>query len=275
MKNQLVIMLILSVLTFSSCKKEGCMDENAINYNDKAKKDDGSCQFTDTEQESGKVIVSLEHQWGDNTTNFQLETEYIHATTGDTLEFTKLMYFISNLKLKRQDGTWWSHPESYFLVDLANTSSTQLNLEGVPLGNYTEVSYIMGVDSLRNVSGAQTGALSTTSGMFWSWNSGYIMVKAEGLSPQASMGGAFTYHLGGFAGANNIVTLKNATFGAETLNVTKSSNSKIYLSVDPSKLFTTIGSVNNVGMIHSPGANSLTMATDFYNSGVTFNMIQN
>lgn len=36
-------MLSLAVLTFGSCKKEGCTDATAKNYNESAKKDDGSC----------------------------------------------------------------------------------------------------------------------------------------------------------------------------------------------------------------------------------------
>jgi hypothetical protein len=34
-----------AITTFSSCKKKGCMDSSAINYNSKAKKDDGSCLY--------------------------------------------------------------------------------------------------------------------------------------------------------------------------------------------------------------------------------------
>ena len=37
--------LICTVLVISSCKKKGCTDENALNYNSEAKKDDGSCTF--------------------------------------------------------------------------------------------------------------------------------------------------------------------------------------------------------------------------------------
>ena len=44
---KLGMMLVTASLTLGtvSCKKEGCTDETATNYNDKAKKDDGSCVF--------------------------------------------------------------------------------------------------------------------------------------------------------------------------------------------------------------------------------------
>ena len=34
-----------TAVAVSSCKKEGCTDENALNYNDKAKKDNGTCVY--------------------------------------------------------------------------------------------------------------------------------------------------------------------------------------------------------------------------------------
>ena len=47
MKKLLFIALV--GLAVVSCKKEGCMDENATNYNADAKKDDGSCTFASIE----------------------------------------------------------------------------------------------------------------------------------------------------------------------------------------------------------------------------------
>lgn len=44
-------MIALSALligTATSCKKKGCMDPSAVNYNSEAKKDDGTCKYTPT-----------------------------------------------------------------------------------------------------------------------------------------------------------------------------------------------------------------------------------
>jgi hypothetical protein len=43
-KLSLAVMLF-SAVAFTSCKKKGCMDEAAVNYDEKAKKDDGSCNY--------------------------------------------------------------------------------------------------------------------------------------------------------------------------------------------------------------------------------------
>lgn len=44
-KHLLLIGVILSTTTFVGCKKEGCTDINATNYDSEAKDDDGSCRF--------------------------------------------------------------------------------------------------------------------------------------------------------------------------------------------------------------------------------------
>ena len=66
-------------------------------------------------------------------------------------------------------------------------------------GTYNAISVLLGVDSARNVSGVQSGALDPVKGMFWTWNSGYIYTKLEGTSPSSSqVNGKFEYHIGGF-----------------------------------------------------------------------------
>lgn len=50
MKTKFLSIAILAAMTIgvSSCKKEGCVDSTATNYNEKAKKDDGSCKYDPT-----------------------------------------------------------------------------------------------------------------------------------------------------------------------------------------------------------------------------------
>lgn len=265
MKTKLLLLpvIIIGALTLASCKKEGCTNPGAINYNEEAEKDDGTCEFL-TE---GTVTVEMSHVWGMSQAQFALNTQLIHPMTNDTLTYSTFRYYISNFELKSTDGTWWKHPESYFLVDASDASSMNLSITGVPEGSYTDIRYVMGVDSTRNVSGAQTGALSTSNGMFWSWNTGYIMVKAEGSSPNSGSGN-FTYHLGGFSGTNNIVTTKEHSFGG-TLSVTATGSPTVKMSANAARMFHNYGSVSNGAMVHMPGASAVSLAGGFY-GGVNF-----
>ncbi len=236
-----------------------------------------SCKKEDPEPtfvaaESGIVKVNFAHKWVTESSNFTLNAEYIHPATDDTMVFTTLKYYVSNLKLKKSDGSWWSHPESYFLVDLTNPASAELEMSGVPLGQYTDMEFTLGIDSLRNVSGAQTGALSISNNMFWSWNSGYIMLKAEGTSGNSATG-SYAFHLGGFTGANNVVSTRQVAFNI-SLNVATAHQSEVHMLVYPDMLWANAAGLGTVNAIHMPGANAKVMANDFAN-GIMFSHIHN
>lgn len=216
----------------------------------------------DTSAEStGEFNIDFSYVWGMNMSEFNLNDTLIHPMTGDTMLFNKFMYYVSNIKLTKDDGSVWAETESYHLVDLNNPSSLSLNISGIPVGNYTNMELTFGVDSTRNVSGAQTGALDVTNGMFWSWNTGYIMLKAEGISPNA-VDGTFAYHLGGFTGDNSVVTTRDFAL-TSNLVVEDGHSHTINLKANPAKLFHTYGSVSN-GSFHMPGENAKMMADDFY-----------
>lgn len=250
MKNlYIAIALIAATLTISSCKKD-----------DK-----------DTATTTGTVEIHMAHRWGMGEDNFLLNMELIHPMTQDTMTFTTFKYYVSNIKLKKADGTWYVHPESYFLVDLATAGSEILSIPNVPTAEYTDMEYTMGVDSLRNVSGAQSGALAVANNMFWSWNSGYILVKAEGTSPN-STSGSFAFHLGGFMGNNNIVTLKSVNFSGNSLTVASGKTSEVHFNVNPSKLWLNASSMATSNSIMMPGVAGTIMATDFY-GGIEFDHI--
>jgi hypothetical protein len=48
MKKITTVVLMISALAFTSCKKEGCTDEKASNHTDGANKDDGTCKYAAT-----------------------------------------------------------------------------------------------------------------------------------------------------------------------------------------------------------------------------------
>ena len=62
-----------------------------------------------------------------------------------------------------------------------------------------------------NTSGAHSGALDPSNGMFWSWQSGYINFKIEGLSPSCvTRKNKFQFHIGGYQAPHN--TLRRLSF---------------------------------------------------------------
>ncbi len=93
-------------------------------------------------------------------------------------------YYISHIKLTYTSGEQYEVKEGPHLISEADSLSKTVSFTA-PAGTITTVSFLLGIDSLTNVSGVQTGDLDPAKGMFWVWNTGYIMAKLEGTSPQS------------------------------------------------------------------------------------------
>lgn len=196
----------------------------------------------------------------------KLDSVTYQTGAGESIAISKFNYYISNVKLKTADGKVFAEEESYHLVMADKASSGHFHLEGVPVGTYTTLSFLVGVDSARNTSGAQTGALDAQNGMFWSWNTGYIMAKLEGVSPQStSPGNKVQYHIGGFKGENK--GIREVTLAlANPLVIENGKEGTIEIKADALKWFTP----NEIKMaesseIMSPSSTSKKIADNYAN----------
>lgn len=121
---------------------------------------------------------------------------------GEKYNVTKLRYYISNIRLA--ENAAFQNEENYYLIDVAKETGFTLNIKE---GKYSEMKFLLGVDSLRNFSGAQTGALDPMNDMFWTWNSGYVMFKLEGYSDSSSAtNNKLEHHVGGYRFGNQVAT---------------------------------------------------------------------
>lgn len=60
MKQTLLWLFVgVGIMTFTACKKKGCTDNGAVNFNSKAKKDDGSCLYKPTIKLNGAASVTI------------------------------------------------------------------------------------------------------------------------------------------------------------------------------------------------------------------------
>ncbi len=161
---------------------------------------------------------------------------------GEPLTITKFAYYISNVKFLNSNGQPVTLTPEYYLVNEADPSSRQLVMD-VPAGKYRAVEFLLGVDSTRNVSGIQSGALDPANGMFWSWNTGYIFAKLEGKSavspaPLSNV----TFHIGGFKTGESALQNILLNFPV-TLDVKNSSDSHIFLSAETNAWFNAVHDV--------------------------------
>lgn len=180
--------------------------------------------------EKAKLYIHIKHVAG--LAPLQLDSVYYKNELGQTFTVSRFRYYLSNIKLKTATGKEAGLP-GYFLVDEADNDSKSLTLSDVPVGNYSSVSFIIGVDSLHNCSGAQSGALDPVNGMFWTWNTGYIFLKLEGhADPSLSPGHIFEYHIGGYAAPNNCIRRVTLNFGPKGLSISDHKDNHIALKAD-------------------------------------------
>jgi hypothetical protein len=155
---------------------------------------------------------------------------------GDPIIINVFKYYLSNFSVVYDNNSEAKLADTYFLIDEASATSKSISLT-IPAGNVKALRYWIGVDSARNVSGVQTGALDPANAMFWTWNSGYIFAKMEGrsfVSPAPLQ--AVTYHIGGFRTGQNALRQVSIPF-ATPLPITAGSNYTIVLRADAMKWF--------------------------------------
>lgn len=211
-----------------------------------------SCSDDDNTN-SGPITIHFDNVVG--TANLQLNTTdmpYENANA-ESYKVTWLTYYVSNIKLKKTDGTFYEDPVNsdgsagYYLIDEADAESQEVTLSNVPAGEYSEITFTIGVDASQVDQGAQTGALDPAKGLFWSWNSGYIFVALEGASPVSTEAdNVFQYHIGGYkddAASNQVnnVTMITLSFNGDTAPVRNAHEPEVHLLFDVNKLLNGAG----------------------------------
>lgn len=240
---QYILVLVAFTFGIMACEESDTIDPNATN----------------------DLALEFENVVGDKA--LMLDDATYKNANGDEFTVSEFNYYVSNFKLKKTDGTIVTLPkdDNYFLIQESKTASKIITLKNVPAGDYAEVSFVIGVDSLKSVSPVEerVGALAEGNGMYWRWNSGYIFVKMEGSSPQApadpSGKNIYRFHIGGFGGYDSptVNNIKTSTLALTTAAKVRADQSPtVHLIVDAMKL---MNGSTNVRMVE----NSTTMGGAF------------
>ncbi|WP_019297373.1 MULTISPECIES: MbnP family protein [unclassified Leisingera] len=105
-------------------------------------------------------------------------------------------FYISNIKLSGEDGTYLE-PDSYHLVRFgAGNESFAVELNNIPLRSYSGLSFSIGIDEQANASIEPRGDLDPNSQMAWNWEVGYKFVVFEGSLILDDAILPLVYHLG-------------------------------------------------------------------------------
>jgi hypothetical protein len=166
--------------------------------------------------------------------------QWYHLLPGDSIRIDAVRFYLTQNPNSAQHQA--------HLVDFAMPYSTHI------LYPDSSSQWLLGTDSLMNVSGALSGALDPVLGMYWAWHSGYINIKIEGMSMKCpTRNHRFQFHLGGYVAPN-------AT--AMPLCI---SNETSVLEIDLDDFFRSID-LSQTNEVMSPGPLALSLTQAFYSS---------
>ena len=176
---------------------------------------------------------------------------------------TKLRYYITNLSLAGSKN--FKEENSYHLVDEREPASQSMIIS-IPAGNYNSLQFLLGVDSLHNVSGAQTDDLDPAKDMFWTWNSGYVMAKMAGNSPASTLvNNKYEFHIGGYAGPYKVIKPIELSLSGNAVNFKTGSTTEIIINADINSWWKGVNEIKITehANITSPGKFALAISDNY------------
>ena len=131
--------------------------------------------------------------------NKALELEQVYLTENkDSISFSTLKMYFSDFRFREKLSGGITEIDTLIFYDLAD-SSTHVFFKSLEISNYDEVSFTLGLDSSKNVSGELENAYDPLLGMYWAWNTGYVNLKLAGKSSLVlTKTHDFEFDLGGY-----------------------------------------------------------------------------
>lgn len=250
---------ILAAFAFASCKKEEVISEH-----------------------DGEATLSFDSKIG--TSDFALNT---NTTIGSrTYNFKNLRYWVSNVSLVKADGTEYSVPDSYFLLEETNAVDVQegaytypakkredVQIKNIPMADYKQVKFSIGVDATHNDNlSIQAGELSQLSGMTnisWMWHTSYIFTTLQGTVTEGTTTKTFKAETG-----------LNANYKTVTLNlpsnvkISSAKSTKIAVNVDVAKILDGIDLITTPTVGAGQATIMATLAGNYASKAITVSSAQ-
>jgi hypothetical protein len=131
--------------------------------------------------------------------NLVMEQYYPIGDGTDSLQIETFQFYLSHIEFRNDTRLVPSTLPEILLIDLQEPSSQHIVGSLAKYQPFNTLHFMLGIDSLTNVSGVFGGVLDPTNGLYWTWQSGYINCKLEGKSTIcATRNNQFTFHLGGY-----------------------------------------------------------------------------
>lgn len=169
----------------------------------------------------------------------------------EDLSIETLRFYISGIEFYQTEERVFTLANSFHLIDAAVPNSLVIQFEVPEALAYTHLQFKIGIDSLTNASGAMGGDLDPTKGMYWTWQSGYINFKVEGVAKRSpARHHRFQFHIGGYQAPYQSVQTVNLALKDKTAIEIQVAIDKCLASIDLAETY----------QIMSPNAAAVEMA---------------
>lgn len=197
------------------------------------------------QKESDSLTLSINLKWKNQP--LEINTKYI-SKNNDTLQISQLKFYLSDIQILFEDEFLFKEIKHHLI------NMEELHSMNIPITKKHKkiktISFSVGVDSLASVSGALSGDLDPSNGMYWAWQSGYINMKIEGISSSCkTRKNAFHFHIGGYSEPN--YALRKVTLYPTSEN--------LELEMDLAKLFDNL-LLSETNSIMIPGKEAMEIA---------------
>jgi hypothetical protein len=199
-----------------------------------------------------KQTIQLQFQATLNNQPLVLGQRVFVPLLNDSLRIDRLRFYLSDISFSDASGNK-ENVEQFFLIDLEDTVSLSRELLLKTVHQWSGIHFKIGVDSVTQLKGAQGGDLDPMHGMYWSWRSGYINFKCEGISPICpGRNNAFVFHIGGFQAPFNTIQSVSLPVYSDT----------VMIQIDLTPLLT-LSSITQNYQVMSPSTKAMTFANQF------------
>tara|TARA_B110000285_G_C14931745_1_gene517668 strand:+ start:59 stop:787 length:729 start_codon:yes stop_codon:yes gene_type:complete len=171
----------------------------------------------------------------------------------DSVQIDRLRFYLSGMSFSNASDNQEKIEQQFFLIDLEDPTSLRRQLPLKTVGQWDSIHFKIGVDSTTQLKGAQGEDLDPMHGMYWSWRSGYINFKCEGISPICpGRNNAFVFHIGGFQAPFNTIQSVSLPVYSDT----------VVIQIDLAPIFTLSNITQNYEVM-SPNAEAMTFSNQF------------
>ena len=191
--------------------------------------------------------------------NEPLKLNKIYASKSDTLQLTILKFYVSAIAINYTDESTYNQKNSYHLIDIEDVNSLAIPVCKKLNKAISKITFCIGVDSLASVSGALSGDLDATKGMYWAWQSGFINMKIEGNSTSCkTRKNEFQFHIGGYLKPN--YAIRTVEFLINQDNLITPIALELPINVDLATFFNSI-QLSETNAIMIPGKKAMEIAS--------------